>query len=871
MQRRETKLLYKTPGGARPEGKPRVYFTCHPADFETYFEKVCADLFAAHDCAVYYTEDMEGALPEATRETDLDRMNLFVIPVTTRLLVDKNRAMDEDFAFAKEKHIPVLPLMMQPGLDPIYSREDRFGALQYLDPYGKNATAISYEEKLEKYLEAVLVSDETVQRIRAAFDAYIFLSYRKKDRAFANTLMRLIHSHPLCRDIAVWYDEFLTPGESFSANIERALRDSKLFALLVTPNLLEDPNFVMDVEYPAARDAGMEILPAEMTPTDRAALAAKYAGLPQPVNANDEAAFLKALSEAVSAFAKAENDSDPAHNYLIGLAYLDGIDVETDRERALALITEAGEADLPEAMKKLYVMYREGRGVPLSYEKSLYWARKNAACCKKNYGEEDERTLTALYCLACTYGECGDHKKALELQEKYYALSCKVLGEEHTLTLASLNNLACIYDYLDDHKKALELLEKCYVLRCRVLGEEHPDTLTTLGNLSAIYGELGNHKKALKQQEKCYALCCNVLGEEHPRTLTILSYLALTYGKLGENRKEAEVEEKCYALKCRILGEEHPDTLLSLSNLATTYGNLGEYQKARELHEKCYALHCKVLGEEHPNTLKSLSVLASTYGELGEHRKALELQKKCYALFCKVLGEEHSDTLTALSNLASSYGNLGEYQKALELHEKYYALHCKILGEEHPSTLTSLNNLAYFYSELSDYARARELFEKCYALRCKVLGEEHPDTITSLSNLASTFFDLGDYKKAVKLGEKCYAIECHILGVNHPDTIATQINLANFFAKCGSMMVTIRFTKAYVYIKNLGLKHPRTLLAVFNAAISCYRAGYRTTALVLCETLMIHADSLSPKTKAKTAALFDALGAPEKAKKLRGE
>lgn len=54
--------------------------------------------------------------------------------------------------------------------------------------------------------------------------------------------------------------------------------------------------------------------------------------------------------EALGKIAHAENDDDPEHDYLIGLAYLDGIDVETDKERGLALITKAAEAELPEAV-----------------------------------------------------------------------------------------------------------------------------------------------------------------------------------------------------------------------------------------------------------------------------------------------------------------------------------------------------------------------------------------------------------------------------------------------------------------------------------------------------------------------------------------
>ena len=214
------------------EKKPRVYFTCHPEDVK-HFKKICEDIFKTHDCAIYYTEDMTEAIPEEEKEVDLERFNLFVVPVTLKLLNTPNRAMDEDIPFAKEKHIPVLPIMMESGIDVIYSRPDKFGEMQYLKPYSSDITEISYEEKLKKYLEAVLISDEMAKRVRNAFDAYIFLSYRKKDRKYANELMRLIHSNPECRDIAIWFDEFLTPGESFKENIEKMLDDSKLFTLLV--------------------------------------------------------------------------------------------------------------------------------------------------------------------------------------------------------------------------------------------------------------------------------------------------------------------------------------------------------------------------------------------------------------------------------------------------------------------------------------------------------------------------------------------------------------------------------------------------------------------------------------------------------------
>ena len=434
-------LKCKTLGGGSPNGKPRVFFTCHPADFERSFEKICADIFATQNCAIFYTPDMEYRIPQEDMELDITGMNLFVIPVSLKLLLEPNRAMDVDFPFAQNHGITVLPIMIDSGVESVYARPDKFGKRQYLDSITTDTTAVPYAEKLKKFLHSVLVDDEIAQRIRRAFDAYIFLSYRKKDRRFANDLMRLIHKEPLCRDIAIWYDEYLVPSEEFDENIRKALEKSELFTLLVTPNLINEENYVRTHEYPQARSSGKPILPIEAKKTDRKELEKQFEGIPKCNNAKDGDIVTQALLERIKKIATAENDSELEHNFLIGLAYLDGIDMEVNRERAVKLITSAAEAGLIEAMEKLYDMYNAGIGVELDYRKSLYWAKRNAEQCKKIYGEKDEHTLAALHSLAVAYYNDGQYKAALEINEKVYELCCKVLGEEHLNTLVSLSNL----------------------------------------------------------------------------------------------------------------------------------------------------------------------------------------------------------------------------------------------------------------------------------------------------------------------------------------------------------------------------------------------------------------------------------------------
>lgn len=199
--------------------------------------------------------------------------------------------------------------------------------------------------------------------------------------------------------------------------------------------------------------------------TDREELQKQFDGIPPCVSVKDEEEFRARLLDSIQRLALRENDSDLAHNFLIGLAYLDGIDVEVDRERAVELITASAEAELPEAMEKLRDMYYTGVGVERDYRKVLEWCKRIADFCTKEYGEEHPDTLAALHYLALAYNALGDYKKALELQEKAYQLQREVLGEEHPDTLHSLNNLIFICGKLGYHKRVLLLKQKLNQLR----------------------------------------------------------------------------------------------------------------------------------------------------------------------------------------------------------------------------------------------------------------------------------------------------------------------------------------------------------------------------------------------------------------------
>ncbi len=249
-----------------PRGKQKVLFVSHPADFDIWFDVITDEILAKQpNCAIYFYEKEDNITAE-TMNTDLLNVILFVIPVSINLMRD-DCDIQKYLDFASLKNVRLLFIQVEHGIGNLFNA--KYGSYQLLNKDDSDVTSISYKEKMSKFLESVIIGEELEEEIRQAFNAYIFLSYRKKDRRLANELMRIIHSNDFCRDIAIWYDEYLTPGEDFNDAIVGAIEKSGLFIMLVTPNLVNEENYVHKVEYYEAKRANKPIFPVEAEKTDR--------------------------------------------------------------------------------------------------------------------------------------------------------------------------------------------------------------------------------------------------------------------------------------------------------------------------------------------------------------------------------------------------------------------------------------------------------------------------------------------------------------------------------------------------------------------------------------------------------------------------
>lgn len=741
-------LKCRTRDNSEPKGKPRVYFCCHKDDLDQYFDEISNEVLTKQNCAIWFID--EAVEYNEDYFLNLKQMQLFVMPVTTNLLCTENAALNIEFKFAIENHIPVLPLMLENGLVDLFNK--KCGELQFLDKYNADITAISYDEKLEKYLSSVLIGDELAEKIRAAFDAYVFLSYRKKDRKYAQELMHLIHNNDFCRDIAIWYDEFISPGENFNDSIKDALRKSELFVLTVTPNLVNEVNYIITTEYPMAREAGKIILPVELVPTDRQKLAEQYEDIPVPADAHNNTELTEALLESIKKLAVKKNDNSPEHIFLIGLAYLNGVDLEVDQEKAVELITYAGENGVIEAANRLFNMYLNGIGVSRNYDKATEWFCKKISILKENILKEDS---------------ASNYIELINEMIEFGDYCAKTLGK-----------------YLDAQKNYLELNDVC---------KKAYQKFETL------------HFKRKLGESYVYLARSYVDSREYGRAEERISEAYRLLKEISSN----QLNEITDNLPNATLGQL-VDYYASYNDLATLYEGLAEiaqknneYKKVEEYLLRCLEFRQKVAEffNEHVTAKTNVAIsclsLTQYYQDRGDLLKAIAYYDKGYPMALEIANQ----TKNLYAGEVSIRFNMIRARIHFKQNENAAAARCYLINIAYleASSLTPQMEVLkaknyYHASKLSfiiqNYAQAMLLIKK-YLYLCNKLydSKKYGDIISEELDYLTECY--------IKNGEIHEAIEIHISHLK---------NKYNLYLETGSLKSAVLYNKGLISIGDVYLK-----------------------------------------------------------------
>lgn len=242
----------------------KIFISAHPSDRSWYLEPLVNTIESIEGFVAVYNPIPRDKGPTIPNDTDV-----LVVIASLKYFIWANSGYESEFSAAVKAGIKIIPLLIESGQNFINLVNTRCKKTQYIDATENLGFAL---DTLRAHLTSC---DRTVDEGLPS----AFISYRKCDRKFLHDLVAALEASDSFKNINIWYDEIIAPGENYSKSIMNHLETCNLFILLVTPNILEENNYVLRVEYPAAKKLNKRILAIEAEKTDRQKLKELYGNL----------------------------------------------------------------------------------------------------------------------------------------------------------------------------------------------------------------------------------------------------------------------------------------------------------------------------------------------------------------------------------------------------------------------------------------------------------------------------------------------------------------------------------------------------------------------------------------------------------------
>ncbi|MCR5055257.1 MAG: TIR domain-containing protein [Lachnospiraceae bacterium] len=314
--------------------------------------RIAEDILSIFECAVYVSKG-EDIKPE---DVDLyvKEFSLIVFAVSDEFLSADYRIRTDLFPRAYESRIPILPIQIEGGEEISRKFTDVCGSIHLL-----SQNSDEYPENLKSFINTYvnvyhLIGLSAMQKnlIRNLFSFKAFVSYRKKDRAAMMRLLSFIRSIPELFDMAIFFDDALTPGEDYNDRLAREIDEAAVIFFAVTPNMLEDGNYVIREEYPQAVEKGKILIPILMEDMAEEKVNEAFPAF-ERIWTRTDADELRKLLLLIKESAGGSIQMTEDRLYFLGHAYAKGDGTEHNMEIANTLFSEAAKAGHHFAMAKV--------------------------------------------------------------------------------------------------------------------------------------------------------------------------------------------------------------------------------------------------------------------------------------------------------------------------------------------------------------------------------------------------------------------------------------------------------------------------------------------------------------------------------------
>lgn len=340
-----------------------------------------------------------------------------------------------------------------------------------------------------------------------------------------------------------------------------------------------------------------------------------------------------------------------------------------------------------------------------------------------------------------------------------------------------------VYSECGQWKKAkdLQLLVKDYCIAW--LGPQHNLSVRIQLALAFTMSEMGEIKEAAAIQDHALNICKTMLGPDDIQTLRVMDARGETYWRSGEFKKAKVIHEDAVrGMRAKLKSQKADrDLLKAVDHLGRIYTKWFDFDMAEKLHKEALDGLRAEYGVRDFDTWTAMDNLAMTLlmrGEVDHLNRAHALMSELHEQRSQELGREHPYTLWAACNLARVKAQLGHKtgQESLRQDGKQILIDGLVvanrnLGPTHLGTLFGRQHYSYILFLEGDDEQAEREFKEVMRLQRDFLGAEkgtHPDRIATIMMLVELYERQSKFHEAINLCDQASEEVLMLGGHDHP-------------------------------------------------------------------------------------------------------
>jgi serine/threonine-protein kinase len=421
-------------------------------------------------------------------------------------------------------------------------------------------------------------------------------------------------------------------------------------------------------------------------------------------------------------------------------------------------------------------------GVVAFYAAQLARAR-NAALVEAARTQRIQRFMLSLFQGGDEAAGPAENLRVITLVDRGVQ-EARTLDAEPMVQAELFQTLGGIYEKLGTFDRAEPLLVSALERRRMLLGSEHPD----VGESLVALGLLRIDQAKLEDAEGLIRRGLDTITRSRPtghpavaRATAALGRVLHERGKYGDAIKVLDEAVKAYTAG----GASPSDLAATLYELANTHFYAGHLDTSDSLNKRVLDIYRTLHGDRHPHVAEVLINLGAAQHERGQYKDAERYYRQAIDITGGWYGRDHHLMAAHLTMLGRTLVRDNRHDEALELLAQALAIRQRVYGAAHPqvaSTLNELGSIALARGKLDD---AESYFVKMADTYRAVYGDTHYLLGIARSNQASVYVARRRYADAEALYREVIGRFVSTQGADHLNTGIARVKLGRALVRQG--------------------------------------------------------------------------------------